>query len=384
MDNSDDLALPPRAAQITRDYQATEQSSSTINGNTTAREIKKRNRIPVSCNECRRRKLRYSSSFLSYDSLPRCDRKEPCSACVQRGDSQGCKFTEPLSSQSYDFLVSGNLTVRKSRTAKPGSRDFLQQRIYRLESLVTELATQVRQSNSPPSNTDSSQSPEQQLPLDHSDTSSHTSPGNTAEEIDQPIDDLKIAMGEMKISSTGKVTYTSGNSWNTILDEIADIKIALNPIYSSYHTEKSIAPQRPSSFPFFAVQTPSVTDLLALLPSRIDTELLTYKFFSILLPMCPCIHKPTFLKALAEFYAAPDAADPIFLGTLFAILASGISLYWNEGDTTRNTLLQKGVQSRKEMATIWKDASMQAFCLGGFLTNTSLENLQVPFSCKSI
>ena len=264
----------------------------------------------------------------------------------------------------------------KSRLPKPGSRDFLQQRIHRLESLVTDLAAQVRHSNSPPSNTDSSQSPEQQPPLDHSDVSSHTSPGNTAEDGHQPIDDLKIAMGDMKISSTGKVTYTSGNSWNTILDEIADIKIALNPIYSSYHTEKSVAPTRPSSFPFFAVQTPSITDLLALLPSRVDTELLTYKFFSILLPMCPCIHKPTFLKALAEFYAAPDSADPIFLGTLFAVLACGISLYWDEGDTTKNTLTQKGVQSRKEMAIIWRDASMQAFCLGGFLTNTSLENLQ--------
>ena len=38
-------------------------------------------------------------------------------------------------------------------------------------------------------------------------------------------------MGDMKISN-GKVTYTSGNSWNTILDEIADIKQAMNPVYS--------------------------------------------------------------------------------------------------------------------------------------------------------
>jgi len=37
---------------------------------------------------------------LGYDSL-RCDRKDPCAACVQRGDPEGCRFTEPLSSQPY-------------------------------------------------------------------------------------------------------------------------------------------------------------------------------------------------------------------------------------------------------------------------------------------
>jgi hypothetical protein len=278
----------------------------------------------------------------------------------------------PLSS---NLPLSLKPDCRKSRSAKPGSRDFLQQRIHRLESLVTDLAAQVRHSNSPPSNTDSSQSPEQ--PADQSD-SSRTSPSHTADEVKtEPIDDLKIAMGDMKISN-GKVMYTGGNSWNTILDEIADIKFALSPVYSSYHVQTTnIAPIRPSSFPFFAAQTPSITDLLALLPSRGDTEMLVHKFLTNMLVMCPCLQKPIFLRNLADFYAAPDSADPIFLGTLFAMLASGISIYTEDDGPTRNTLAQKGVKTKKEMATVWRDASMQAFCLGGFLTSTSLENLQV-------
>ena len=241
--------------------------------------------------------------------------------------------------------------------------------------MVTDLAAQVRHSNSPPANTDSSQSPEQRT-LDHSDESSHTSPSNTNDDT-QPIDDLRIAMGDMKISN-GKVIYTSGNSWNTILDEIADIKLAMNPIYSSFHQHQaahSATPHRPSSFPFFAVTTPSISDLLVLLPSRVDTEMLVHKYLRSMLTMCPCLHRPTFLRDLEGFYAAPDAADPIFLGTLFAVLACGISIYMDD-DPIRNILLQKGVQSRKEMAIVWRDASMQAFCLGGFLTNTTLENLQ--------
>jgi hypothetical protein len=236
--------------------------------------------------------------------------------------------------------------------------------------------------NSPPSNTDSSQSPEQPT-LDHSDASSHTSPSNTNDEVrdDPPIDDLKIAMGDMKISN-GRVLYTSGNSWNTILDEIADIKQALNPVYSSFSQGNAAgsgaAPLRPSSFPFFAISAPSITDLLVLLPTRLDTEILVNKFMTNMFVMCPCLHKPTFLEGLKEFYKAPEAADPIFLGTLFAVLACGISVYKND-EGPFHILAQKGVQTKKEMAQVWRDASMQAFCLGGFLSNSSLENLQVRY-----
>jgi hypothetical protein len=188
-------------------------------------------------------------------------------------------------------------------------------------------------------------------------------------------------MGDMKISN-GKIMYTSGNSWNTILDEIAEIKQAMNPIYSSYHqTIQQSVPQRPSSFPFFADSAPSISNLLALLPSSQDTEILVHKFMNNMLTMCPCLHRPTFLRELVDFYSSPDNADPIFLGTLFAVLACGISVYTENDETTRNIILQKGVPSRKEMANIWKDASMQAFCLGGFLTNNSLANLQVRTSC---
>lgn len=308
----------------------------------------------------------------------RCDRNDPCSACVHRGDADLCKFSEPLSALQYHD-VKVHPDCRKSRSQKSGSREFLHQRIHRLESLVSDLAAQIRDSNSPPLKIESSLSPEQRT-LEQSDFSNQPSPSNGN---DDSIDELKIAMGEMKISN-GVVTYTSGNSWNTILDEIADIKLALNPVYSSifqyHHTSLAAAPQRPLSFPFFAVRCPSITDLLAILPSRADTEAIVQKFMSKLITMCPCLHKPSFLQNLADFHAAPDKANPIFLGTLFSVLACGISVYMEDDTSLRNTLLQKGVSSKKEMAIVWRDASMQAFCLGGFLSDTSLENLQVNFS----
>ena len=66
MDGLDGLELPPRGSRtsIGSDSQAEDVNTNTNSAtNKAAREIKKRNRIPVSCNECRRRKLRSSTTF---------------------------------------------------------------------------------------------------------------------------------------------------------------------------------------------------------------------------------------------------------------------------------------------------------------------------------
>ena len=47
------------------DQQASEDTPS-ADGNNGPRQVKKRNRIPVSCSECRRRKLRY----VSFEYIP--------------------------------------------------------------------------------------------------------------------------------------------------------------------------------------------------------------------------------------------------------------------------------------------------------------------------
>lgn len=56
MTGTDDLELLPQQPQSSPKRGS---SGDTANGNNRPRPVKKRNRIPVSCNECRRRKLRY-------------------------------------------------------------------------------------------------------------------------------------------------------------------------------------------------------------------------------------------------------------------------------------------------------------------------------------
>ena len=97
----DDLELPPHATQNPDQPTSEDTNPSTNSDNIGNRQIKKRNRIPVSCNQCRRRKLKFPPLKYERSNSNRCDRKDPCTACVQRGDIDGCKFTEPLSIQPY-------------------------------------------------------------------------------------------------------------------------------------------------------------------------------------------------------------------------------------------------------------------------------------------
>jgi hypothetical protein len=62
MNGLDGLELPPRPSQDSdhgpSDRRTSEDLNESPNGSNGQRQVKKRNRIPVSCNECRRRKLR--------------------------------------------------------------------------------------------------------------------------------------------------------------------------------------------------------------------------------------------------------------------------------------------------------------------------------------
>ena len=58
MTGFDNLELPLQPAQNLDRQTSDDTNPSTNSNNKGNRQIKKRNRIPVSCNECRRRKLR--------------------------------------------------------------------------------------------------------------------------------------------------------------------------------------------------------------------------------------------------------------------------------------------------------------------------------------
>jgi hypothetical protein len=70
MTGFDDVEFPPQPSR-NPDQQTSEDTNPSTHSNNGNRQIKKRNRIPVSCNECRRRKLRCAPR--KHDVLTRVD-----------------------------------------------------------------------------------------------------------------------------------------------------------------------------------------------------------------------------------------------------------------------------------------------------------------------
>lgn len=62
-------------------------------------EPARKKRGPVSCLECRRRKVRSRSRSDHLTARQtKCDRKLPCTPCIERGDANGCSGARPVSS----------------------------------------------------------------------------------------------------------------------------------------------------------------------------------------------------------------------------------------------------------------------------------------------
>lgn len=87
--------------------------------------IRKRNRVPLSCNFCRQRKLK-------------CNRGHPCENCNKRGDESGCVYLEGHNGTNLvnqmigqKFSVSGISANNKRATGAE-----LRNRLDKLENLV--------------------------------------------------------------------------------------------------------------------------------------------------------------------------------------------------------------------------------------------------------
>jgi len=75
---------------------ATSAARSSTDNTTTPERVKRtRNRIPQSCQPCRKRKLKVRNSVRKRLTF-KCDRQHPaCQNCIKRGDQESCVYVEP-------------------------------------------------------------------------------------------------------------------------------------------------------------------------------------------------------------------------------------------------------------------------------------------------
>ncbi|OTA84895.1 hypothetical protein M434DRAFT_400325 [Hypoxylon sp. CO27-5] len=254
---------------------------------------RRRDKPQLSCNLCRRRKLR-------------CDRQQPsCSSCLLRG--QTCTYAE-----NQGFAIGPETTAVPS----------LHNRIVYLERLVKSLmpdpqaaGNQTSAGLPPPPN-----SGRVHDPID-------TSPADTLMEE-------RSEAGSMRLS-TSEVRYVGGDHWAAILDSIADLKdhfdqeenlrLTNTPDQTQDDSGNDSVgrPRSPHALLLYGCRrTNSRAEILAALPPKSAVDRYISRFFNCLdLVASSAVHGPTFVREYEAFWANPAAVSSIiWVGLLFSMI----------------------------------------------------------------
>jgi len=257
-------------------------------------KIHRRNRPPISCLACRARKQK-------------CDRAQPCGACLKRGDDAACSYAP----------------------APPAAAGRLeaQDRLQRLEDMVHRLLARPPVG---PATEDAGPAPAPARPP--------APPGaNTAvDSRASPPPDL-VSAADTSAAVLSDKPFAGATSWHAVLDGIRDIQGYLSaeadeapPPSPSPSTEAALdaAAAADDDDIFFPAATTtgtttfSAADVLAALPPKPQADAL--------LAACwdtgwtpPILHGPSFRRAYERFYADPAATPLPWAAQLAALLSIG-------------------------------------------------------------
>lgn len=253
-----------------------------------AHQQQKRARAQLSCTACRSGKLK-------------CNRAHPaCDQCIKRGKESSCQY------------------VAAPTRKKPNQS--MKDRIKQLEGLVVELYN----SNNSTSESPDSNGTKNTSSLDGSpQNGKHTAvirPGQTHGESDS-----SKAFGRMKISKTEN-RYVGDSHWEAILDNIAEVRAALDE-----PEDGSDAPQsKELSCPTAPMQSllqpnpkirPTRAEFIRALPPKPRADSLIMAYFNSYSPSVVALHRPTFQQEYQEFWQNPDSKSMIWIAILYGLLS---------------------------------------------------------------
>ncbi|KAI1116810.1 fungal-specific transcription factor domain-containing protein [Nemania sp. NC0429] len=300
---------------------------------------RRRDKPQLSCNLCRRRKLR-------------CNREQPCSSCAHRGLDASC---------SYSATMDLSPGVENGQAHKRPGR--LQDRIQHLEDLVVELMHKSSAS----------------IPVSESQASAVNALPQSVVPKDLPsscsgdeavLNDNLVASDIYSIepSETG-AGYVNGEHWAAILDSISELKEHFDKEKSVQHV-KLISDSHLSCFPgpqllLGCSRPPQIGDILASIPSRPMVDRLVFQYFNSF-EMSPAIlHTIQFSEEYKRFWEEPSATSCIWLGLLFAIMCLAAQFQKFSSDPSSGARESTGIDLEALIAT-FRQRCVQCLVLGRY------------------
>lgn len=247
---------------------------------------------PRSCITCRRRKVR-------------CDKREPCSNCVKANSE--CVFPPP------------GRAPRKPR--RPHDAELLK-RLRRLESVVDSLGTQVDEDGNVHPSVEESRNNRRSI----SETLDLAPQGPARK------DSLDLNIGRLLIKD-GRSRYVSNDFWNSIGEEIADIRHTLDSP-SSEEDEDIASPDSAMDAPGRHVHhqewifgySSTMYDMSKVHPSPSQIFIIWEIFKENVDPVVKIVHAPTvkniIMKAAVSTSSLSKASEALFYSICFAAVVS--------------------------------------------------------------
>ncbi|QKX53693.1 uncharacterized protein TRUGW13939_00773 [Talaromyces rugulosus] len=274
-------------------------------------------RLPVSCENCRRRKIRCSGV----------DDRAPCETCVRRGYATTCTFKR----ESLPRTIAQNSELLKHISD-------LNALLKRNISITQTSLEQGRDTLSPLS--------VQAEPTEKDDTQDDTS---------------------IKVSPTGRLlTSTSKHvrciPYNRVGDGVV-LELMQEPTCSPL-----------AGFAF----SPAQQDLLGSLPAFENCDKLKEIFLNVFSPLFHILHEPTFEAKYRDFRRAPQSTPISFLALLFVIFSLAITSLDEHNplvtEIGQGTAL--GAINARGLASHYRSAAMRCLFADDFLSQHNLCTLQ--------
>ncbi|KAK9461442.1 fungal-specific transcription factor domain-containing protein [Lipomyces oligophaga] len=301
-------------------------TSSTSSFSSDHKIIRKRNRVPLSCNFCRQRKLK-------------CNRGHPCENCIKRGEEGSCVYllanngvhaVSPVTSQQG---ASSTLFYSGSTTSRPAGVD-LQNRLEKLESLVLGLmhATTNGEDESPGDTKSDGSTPGR--------SQQHAQSPNVGE-FAPAVDAVRESLGMLKLDNQGKAMYHGETHWGALLNELSEVKALFEQsrnIKTNY-PEKTFSEQQCEDanidveeavtygFPFNNCRDVDRSTMTSLLPEKSLCDILVIRYFDTFDPIYHIVHRPSFELEYTQYWQDPESADIVWIGMLLGMITIGLQSY---------------------------------------------------------
>ncbi|KAH9909068.1 hypothetical protein F4778DRAFT_715127 [Xylariomycetidae sp. FL2044] len=254
---------------------------------------RRRDKPQLSCNLCKRRKLR-------------CDRQNPCSTCDKRGLGLSCTYSATTDSTTADA----------SHRRPPAT---VHERIHQLEGLVVSL---MHQTVSPSAVSVDQLSDGLTTPAPRHDSAGGVDGrGSPGLPLIGHVHITSKNVGSLQATRSGP-SYVSSAHWEAVLDGIAELKEHFND--EEQETREAFEPSPlPLDGPqllYGCVVFATREEILASVPPRPVVDQLVSRYFDSFEMSPAVLHSSEFLKEYENFWTNQSEAQIVWLGLLFSIL----------------------------------------------------------------